>query len=321
MRKGAVVRKYKRETSPEKLIENITMSEMFERFMFLKKAEGLARRTIDEYYINFEYFTRYTNGDLSKDEMTVELFCGWIEHMLEDMELAPATVNIRVRTMRAFVRYAYEEKNWINEPIYKRFKPIKAPIDNVESFTPDEVKRLIAVIDDSSYTGFRTKVVMFVLLDTMIRVCELVDIKRKNIDLKNGSILLEAGDTKNRVARHVPLSPKTIRILNEYISETEEFENDYLLLSYEGNTITEKTVRDNIAVYGIAAGVKDKRVSPHTFRHTGALFYIMSGGDPFSLQKILGHSHMNMVRRYIQMSNVDVKIKHNVYSPLNYVFK
>lgn len=61
----------------------------------------------------------------------MELFCGWINHMAEEMELASATINIRVRTMRSFVRFCCEEKGWISEPNHKRFEPVKAPIDNV----------------------------------------------------------------------------------------------------------------------------------------------------------------------------------------------
>ncbi len=47
----------------------------------------------------------------------------------------------------------------------------------------------------------------------------------------------------------------------------------------------------------------------------------MNGGDSFSLQKISGHGHMNMVRKYIQMTNMDVRSQHNSFSPLNGLFK
>ncbi|WP_102346840.1 tyrosine-type recombinase/integrase [Bacillus sp. Marseille-P3661] len=316
------LRKFKRNTFVDSSkVEGLTMREMFENFMIIKKSEGLSKRTIDEYYINFDYFLRYTGDDLTGEQMTTERFVRWITHMREEQDLAPATINIRVRTMRAFVRYCYEEKAWISEPIHKRFKPVKAPIDNVESFTPEEVRRLIGVIDETSYTGFRTKVIQFVLLDTLVRCTELINIKRKNIDLKNGSILLEGDGTKTKVSRYVPISAKTIKLLKEYIDETMEFGSEYLFVSYEGEKLTTSTVRSDIADCGKLAGITNKRVSPHTFRHTGALFYIMNGGDPFSLQKILGHSHMNMVRRYIQMSNADIKYQHNTFSPLNSVFK
>jgi integrase/recombinase XerD len=253
--------------------------------------------------------------------MTTEVFMGWIRYMTDEMNYTPGTVNIRVRTMRAFLCYCYEDKIWLSEPIHKRFKPIKAPVDVVEAFTVEEYRRLIAAIDDDTYVGFRSKVMTFVLLDTMVRVCELVDIKRQNIDFKTMSIRLEAADTKTRVGRVVPISARTAKLLSEYLHETEECGNEYVFLTYEGEKIGEATVRDNLRVYGQVAKISNKRVSPHTIRHTGALFYILNGGDPFSLQRILGHSHMNMVRRYVQMTNMDVQNQHSAHSPLNYVFK
>jgi integrase/recombinase XerD len=170
---------------------------MFEEFMLVKKGEGLAKQTIQEHYNNFGYFKTYIGKEVLADEMTTELFVGWITYMIEEMISTPSTVNIRVRTMRAFLRYCSEDKAWILEPIHKRFKPIKAPIDVVESFTVEEYRRLIAAIDDDNYVGFRTKVMTFVLLDTMVRVCELVDIKRQNIDFKTMSIRLEASGHKD----------------------------------------------------------------------------------------------------------------------------
>lgn len=311
-------RKYKRGTTSD---ITLTMTEMFEEFMLVKKGEGLAKRTISEHYTHFGYFKDYIGRELSADEMTTELFVGWITYMIEEMDYAPGTINIRVRTMRAFLRYCYEEKMWLEEPVHKRFKPIKAPIDVVESLTPEEFRRLIGAIDDTTYTGFRTKVISYVLLDTLVRVCELVDIKRQNVDFKTLTIRLEAADTKTRQGRYVPISSRTAKLLSEYMRETEDLANDYVFLTYEGEPMGEHTVRDNLRVYGQVAKITNKRVSPHTLRHTGALFYILNGGDPFSLQKILGHSHMNMVRRYVQMTNMDVQNQHSVHSPLNYVFK
>ena len=105
------------------------------------------------------------------------------------------------------------------------------------------------------------------------------------------SIRLEAADTKTRVGRVFPLE-----LLNyyEYLQETEEFGDEYVFLTVEGEKIGEATVRDNLRIYNQVAKINNKRVSPHTLRHTGALFYILNGGDPFSLQRILDHSQMNI---------------------------
>ena len=154
----------------------------------------------------------------------------------------------------------------------------------------------------------------------MVRVSELVAIRRENVHLDDGFVKLEATETKTRRARLVPLSARTIVILKEYLKETKEFESEYLFLTYEGKPLSPDTIRWSLRQIGEAAGITNKRVSPHTFRHTGALMYVMNGGDPFSLQKILGHSHMNMVRKYIQMTDMNVKAQHDLFSPLNRIF-
>lgn len=138
----------------------------------------------------------------------------------------------------------------------------------------------MSVIDDELYTGVRDKVIVFVLLYTLLRISELVAMERSNVDFKAGVIILEAMGTKTRKAREIPISTKTAKILKEYMKETEDFYDDYLFLTYDGHQINHATVRLNLRDYGKKAGIKNKQVSPHTFRHTGALFYIMNGGDP-----------------------------------------
>ena len=55
---------------------------------------------------------------------------------------------------------------------------------------------------------------------------------------------------------------------------------------------------------------------PHRFRHFFAKNYILSGGDPFTLQKILGHSDMQMLRKYINMFDKDIRLQHHQFSPV-----
>jgi len=91
-----------------------SISEMFEQFMLIKKGEGLAKRTIKEYYNNFQYFMEYIGRELSAKEMTTEVFTGWISHMCEELDYSPATVNIRVRTMRDFYDTSMKINNGFN---------------------------------------------------------------------------------------------------------------------------------------------------------------------------------------------------------------
>lgn len=69
-----------------------------------------------------------------------------------------------------------------------------------------------------------------------------------------------------------------------------------------------------IARLGRRAGI-GTRSSPHTFRHTFARGYLVNGGDVFSLQQILGHATLDMVRRYVTLSEADLVARHRAASP------
>jgi integrase/recombinase XerD len=314
--KPKTVRKGRRLNTTPKVNFDLTLVEMFERFLVAKRSEALAKRTLEDYETHFGYFYEFLEGDIKADNITADLLREYLSYMIQDRGLKPMTVNLRVRTLRAFMRFCYVE-NYITSPFHESIKPIKAPEDTIQALTPSEMKVLLSVIDETYYAGYRDKIMIYALLDTMVRISELLTIKRDNIDLKAGFIQLAAEDTKTRKTRLVPLSTQTIKFLAEYMEETSDFNSEYLFLTNDGRQLSANTFRRNMQEYGEKALIKNKRVSPHTLRHTGALFYIMNGGDPFSLQKILGHSDMSMVRKYIQMTESDVKRQHNTFSPLN----
>lgn len=72
-----------------------------------------------------------------------------------------------------------------------------------------------------------------------------------------------------------------------------------------------------VANYGRQAGLKGVRCSPHTLRHTMAKNFLLNGGDLFSLQKILGHRSLDVVRLYVNLASEDVKIQHRKHSPVD----
>ena len=65
---------------------------------------------------------------------------------------------------------------YIDEPLHEHFKPVKTKEDILESFTPDEIRKLLSVVDEKSYKGFRDKFIIYLLLDTFVRCSELVGV-------------------------------------------------------------------------------------------------------------------------------------------------
>lgn len=301
----------------------LNMSDLYDRFMSYKRTEGLSRITLRDYDVHYGYFIDFLEEkegvrDLLHSELRLEVFTDYIAYMI-DKELMSNTINVRIRTIRAFLRWCYEEE-YIDRPIHQKFKPVKAPQNEIEAFTPAEIRDLLATMDTKTYVGFRDYVMVMVLLDTMVRASELLTLKRSDVNLKTGEIHLEADNTKTKKFRILPISNKTNRLLTEYFAETEEFREDVLFLTYDGRPVNDSTFRKRLIEYGEMANLRHKRVSPHTMRHTGALLYILNGGDPFSLQKILGHTDLSMVRRYVNMVDGNVKSQHEHFSPLKSVF-
>jgi integrase/recombinase XerD len=294
--------------------KELTLGGLHEIFLRYKKSEGLSTRTINDYKAHFSYLTKFLGGDLSYEDIKEEIFIEYKNNMLHDSKYSLHTVNLRVRTLRAFLKFCFDE-GYISIPIHNKIKIVRVPLDNVAPLEPEEIKLILNVIDDEWYVGFRDKVIIITLLDTMTRINELLAAKRKHVDLINGTIYLEANTVKTRQGRAVPLSLKVTKLIREYMNETKHFQSEYLFLTSTGTPLKDNTFRKKLMEYGKLAGI-EKQVSPHVLRHTGALMYVLAGGDVFSLQKILGHSDLTMTRRYVQMAASNVKDKHDLFSPL-----
>ncbi|WP_430154200.1 tyrosine-type recombinase/integrase [Paenibacillus algorifonticola] len=91
---------------------------------------------------------------------------------------------------------------------------------------------------------------------------------------------------------------------------------DSLFVNIDNNTFKVRGIQQAIKLYGQDARIKGVHVSPHTFGHTFAKMYIMNGGDAFSLQKILGHTSLDIVRMYVNLFGTDISEKHDRHSPI-----
>jgi site-specific recombinase XerD len=88
-----------------------------------------------------------------------------------------------------------------------------------------------------------------------------------------------------------------------------------LFLSVAGTPISQESVEKLVQRLRRRADIP--RLYPHLFRHSFAVGYLINGGDVFTLQKILGHTTLEMTRRYVTLASGDVKEKHRLYSPID----
>ena len=212
------------------------------------------------------------------------------------------------------------EKAIIDQSPAKLLKIPKAPRVLIATLSNSQIKRLLSVVDPRTAKGFRDYCIMIMLLDTGIRLSELVNLQMDNLDLERGVFKVMGKGDRERL---VPFGAKVQMALWKYVHKyrPEPFHPNIhnLFLRANGSPLTSDQVYRLIRNYGRQIGIEGVRCSPHTFRHTFAKNFLVNGGDLFTLQKILGHSSLAVVRMYVELTPEDVRVQHRQYSPVDWL--
>jgi integrase/recombinase XerD len=335
-RKGkSYVKERKTMVSNVSMVQELTFDEALELFVTAKKAEGMRPRTIHDYYKHMEWFRRFLSEfypDVTTiQQLTPEVIRSYITYMKDERSpyegderrekaikgLSVNTINIRLRTLRVMCRFWYSEGYLSANPMEK-IKLLKSDsVDDLTGFTDTEIKKLLGAVDTRQYSGFRDKIIMLLLLDTGIRINELVNIRIEHLDTKRLTLTIPAEVAKNRKSRDIPVSRKVMKMITELHEENKQYfdEQDYVFLTAYGEPMIPDTFRRRLWKYAEEAGVE--RATPHMFRHTFSREYLLNGGDIFTLQRILDHADITTTRRYIQLDTEHIKTQHTKYSPVS----
>ncbi|HXT00337.1 MAG TPA: tyrosine-type recombinase/integrase [Elusimicrobiota bacterium] len=217
--------------------------------------------------------------------------------------------------LRCAFRFWKREGLIADDPMERVERPRRERV-LIRPFSPEQASRLIAGPDARTSHGLRDRAMMMLMLDSGLRISELLSLEAGRVDWLNCNAIVMG---KGRKERSVPFSAKTAQALLEYAQSRSNspIKSDRLFLGKTGKPICRSKARKLILRYGRAAGIEGVRLSPHTLRHTFAVLYIRNGGDSFSLQEILGHSSLEMTRRYVNLASRDVAEQHKKFSPVN----
>lgn len=283
--------------------------------LFMRDVRGLAFHTQRWHRENLNALQRV----LAKQDIVVDDCCGlttrflkdhFIFYMKEELCLKPNTVNGRVRTVRKLIHFLHEE-GYLGSDYSASIPLVRAEKVVIATFNENHIERILAQPSRGTFTGLRDYAILLLLLETGMRISELVGIRLPDLRLREYQILVNGKGAKQRL---VPVQSKMRQVLQKYLAQRGSAESDALFISLNGNGISKRYVQELIGEYGRRAHIDDVRVSAHTFRHTMAKFYILAGGDIFSLQRILGHSSLEMVRHYVELFANDVQTQHQKFS-------
>ena len=237
-------------------------------------------------YLRTEYIPKRSSGDTSP--------------------LLPASVDGAWKSIRSFFKWS-EDGISLPRPDLKLHRASfqSAPIHDISEA---DTKKLLKACDGIPQTK-RDKTVILMLLDTGMRVGEMSRLKRQDVDLVTGEVIIipHLSGKKSR-GRIVFIGKSARRSAWTYLTDLPDMKVTDLFFN-----MTVIAIR--LMLRRMAERANVPGIHPHRFRHTFAINYLRNGGDIFTLQRLLGHSTMDMVNRYLNIVKADVSNAHRIASP------
>jgi len=217
--------------------------------------------------------------------------------------LAPASVSRRLSALKTFFKFLVREGAVETNPADLIRGP-KLPKHLPEHLGVDEMFALLAMPDGETNIGKRDRAWLELLYATGMRVGELVSLKISDVDIKQAMARIFGKGRKERI---VPLTPKAVAAITDYLAARAEFpkyqNKEALFLNYRGGRLGERGIRKLLDQYILKCSI-NRHISPHALRHTFATHLLESGADLRSIQELLGHVSLSTTQKYTH-TNID----------------
>ncbi|MCR8745240.1 tyrosine-type recombinase/integrase [Romboutsia lituseburensis] len=231
--------------------------------------------------------------------------------------VSASTINNYIRNLKVFFNWALDKKLIKSSPM-NAVKSIKAKRKPKEDITDSDFKALIKAIDVTKYHEYRDYVIIQLIMDTGMRLGETLALTIEDVDIDRRAILIPSEITKGKKERYVFFSNTMSSTLRRWLQYKDRYiENDLLLFpTNRGTDLKVTNFERNFRVYKERSGI-EKNISPHGLRNNFAKRFLMSGGDIFTLSKILGHSSVTVTEKaYLDLTVTDIRKNYQRFSPL-----
>ena len=230
-----------------------------------------------------------------------------------------AYFNKELDALRQFWRYYYNHIGSNENPCNGiSFKPHSS--NRMVDIDIDTIKSFLKIPNQRTFTGLRDYILMILMLDTGIRPQEALRLKVNDIGLNEKTVYVREEYAKTRIPRHLPISTQSASLLKKLILVRHDSWNKQgeVFCTFSGSSLTSAHLQERFRTYSSKIGYS---ITPYQLRHVFAVGFIKNGGDPFSLQRIMGHSRLEQTKAYINLVRVDLVNNHMKSTPLNQYLK
>ena len=297
-------------------------------FRFALAAAGRRETTVRWYGDILDAFIRFASEDLGRGPLVADFELGLArryavelrEPALRSRSRSSARRPLRRASLRGHLKALKAFGGWLAREGYVRSNPLAGlviPSDEqtlFPVFADDQLDAMLRAARGEGIRARRLTAIIWLFLDTGLRLSELTSLGLEGLDLEAGTALVTGKGGKERI---VPIGSAALYAIRRYIEARGGQERGPVFMESGGRPMSNRAVYKAIRELGIRAGVSGVRCSPHTFRHTFATRYLTLGGDVLTLQRILGHGprSLDVTRRYVTLVDADLRAAHRRFSP------
>jgi len=281
---------------------------------YLRIERGLSDHTVEGYSRDIVRFLSFLKDRgvklLEAEQADIREYVGTLAGHLSTRSVARS-----ISAIKTFFRFLVAEGALADSPARLLEAPrISWRLPGVLSRS--EVERLLAQPDTAAWRGQRDLAMLEVLYATGLRVSELIHLKARDTNLEAGYLKTKGKGGKERV---VPIGEKAIRALKSYLGETRHRlvktnGSPYLFVTARLRPMTRQGFWKIVKKYGRSAGI-DKRLTPHSLRHSFASHLLEAGADLRSVQLMLGHEDISTTQVYTHVTRERLKKLHETCHP------
>tara|TARA_Y100001970_G_scaffold88711_1_gene112001 strand:+ start:14685 stop:15575 length:891 start_codon:yes stop_codon:yes gene_type:complete len=294
------------------------MKSFFKKFiLFIKFDLRLSSNTVLSYQNDLQKYLFFLKEQKNiKDIKLIKYnhIRNYITHLSKENQ-KPSSINRNISSIKKFHLYLFDNEFTLSNP--SELLESQKTIRNLpDALLIQEIESIFDSVPIGTNIGARDLAILSLLYSSGIRVSELIDLDFSNIFLDEDYIKILGKGKKERL---VPLGLKAKENLINYIqnhrnSSAQTNSKGCIFLSYRSKPMTRMAIFNLIKKYCILAGI-NKKVSPHTFRHSFATHMLEGGADLRIVQEILGHENINTTEIYTHLDRTYLKEVHKLCHP------
>ena len=294
----------------------IIMKEHIDNFTyFLEVERGVSRNTILAYRRDLRKFAGYirkkgkdVSGVTREDIVNFLMF-------LKDRELSASTIARNLASIKTFWKFLASEQI-IRENVARIIETPKTWKTIPDVLNKKEVERLLDAPPVKGWMGIRDRAILELMYATGLRVSEVKDLKKANVNLEADFVKCSGKGGKERI---VPLGKIAKQAISRYLETarhrlSEKSRDDHLFLSRLGGKLSRQSLWKMIQKYAKKTGIK-KHITPHTLRHSFATHLLEGGAELRGVQEMLGHADISTTQVYTHIDKDKLKKVHERFHP------